>query len=287
VDEAGRGPLAGPVVTAAVILSENTEELIGVNDSKQISKWIDHFKNIDFKVPVTGKLGAYYQNDDRKENMNNIPDKIYADYNIIYEILLLGEGKISLCGGSLVDLINHGYNKSDWDLFFHCETVDEADNLLNKCLLLIENNKLNGLTDILVHYKNQRVHTVEYNGIIIQFIKRVYKSKDQVLLGFDLAPSRIGYNPFDGVYTTICGGLSIAMTHFPLDTTQRSMSFGYRLSKYINKGFNIMYPGIPLNLNDTIETPDGKLMCYDNILRFMTKKCFESDYDGDNGDHMN
>ena len=38
VDEAGRGPLAGPVVTAAVILPEQTPELIGLDDSKTISK---------------------------------------------------------------------------------------------------------------------------------------------------------------------------------------------------------------------------------------------------------
>ena len=38
VDEAGRGPLAGPVVTAAVILPEETLELIGLDDSKAISK---------------------------------------------------------------------------------------------------------------------------------------------------------------------------------------------------------------------------------------------------------
>ncbi|KGR80373.1 ribonuclease HII [Ureibacillus manganicus] len=38
VDEAGRGPLAGPVVTAAVILPEDCEALIGINDSKQLSK---------------------------------------------------------------------------------------------------------------------------------------------------------------------------------------------------------------------------------------------------------
>ena len=38
VDEAGRGPLAGPVVTAAVILPDKTEELIGLDDSKAISK---------------------------------------------------------------------------------------------------------------------------------------------------------------------------------------------------------------------------------------------------------
>lgn len=38
VDEAGRGPLAGPVVTAAVILPNNCWELVGINDSKQLSK---------------------------------------------------------------------------------------------------------------------------------------------------------------------------------------------------------------------------------------------------------
>jgi len=38
VDEAGRGPLAGPVVTAVVILPIETPELIGLDDSKMISK---------------------------------------------------------------------------------------------------------------------------------------------------------------------------------------------------------------------------------------------------------
>ena len=37
VDEVGRGPLAGPVVAAAVILPENIE-LLGVNDSKKLSE---------------------------------------------------------------------------------------------------------------------------------------------------------------------------------------------------------------------------------------------------------
>ncbi len=38
VDEAGRGPLAGPVVTAAVVLPPNVTELVGLDDSKNISK---------------------------------------------------------------------------------------------------------------------------------------------------------------------------------------------------------------------------------------------------------
>lgn len=37
IDEVGRGPLAGPVVAAAVVLPEDIE-LIGINDSKKLSK---------------------------------------------------------------------------------------------------------------------------------------------------------------------------------------------------------------------------------------------------------
>lgn len=37
VDEVGRGPLAGPVVAAAVILPEDFN-LVGINDSKQLSE---------------------------------------------------------------------------------------------------------------------------------------------------------------------------------------------------------------------------------------------------------
>src|ERR1700730_117444 len=37
IDEAGRGPLAGPVVAAAVILSPNFS-LDGINDSKQLTE---------------------------------------------------------------------------------------------------------------------------------------------------------------------------------------------------------------------------------------------------------
>ena len=37
VDEAGRGPLAGPVFAAAVILDE-TIQIDGLNDSKKISE---------------------------------------------------------------------------------------------------------------------------------------------------------------------------------------------------------------------------------------------------------
>lgn len=37
IDEAGRGPLAGPVVAAAVVLPKNIE-ILGINDSKQVNE---------------------------------------------------------------------------------------------------------------------------------------------------------------------------------------------------------------------------------------------------------
>lgn len=44
IDEVGRGPLAGPLVVAAVILPPECDELVGVSDSKQLS----HAKRVEF-----------------------------------------------------------------------------------------------------------------------------------------------------------------------------------------------------------------------------------------------
>ena len=59
IDEVGRGPLAGPVVAAAVILPEDCSRLIGVTDSKQLShnkrKEYDQLIRevaIDYKIAV-------------------------------------------------------------------------------------------------------------------------------------------------------------------------------------------------------------------------------------------
>lgn len=54
IDEAGRGPLAGPVVTAAVILPEDCSSLVGLDDSKQLSKLKrDQFAEIIKRIAVS------------------------------------------------------------------------------------------------------------------------------------------------------------------------------------------------------------------------------------------
>lgn len=54
VDEAGRGPLAGPVVAAAVIL-QSTDHLVGLTDSKQLSKQ----QRIQFAKKIKEEALAY------------------------------------------------------------------------------------------------------------------------------------------------------------------------------------------------------------------------------------
>ncbi|MGB5947269.1 ribonuclease HII [Paenisporosarcina sp.] len=56
IDEAGRGPLAGPVVTAAVIFNEYPSELIGINDSKLLSQ----FKRENYAEIIKKHAIAYY-----------------------------------------------------------------------------------------------------------------------------------------------------------------------------------------------------------------------------------
>ena len=68
VDEAGRGPLVGPVVAAAVILPPDFQ-LEGINDSKKLSeKALELYDELAKEFPVdfdeTGSIGKRYRRED-------------------------------------------------------------------------------------------------------------------------------------------------------------------------------------------------------------------------------
>jgi len=215
----------------------------------QIIKWNKYFEHIRTNdIPNVSAYRSY----NFEITPNAVQDFLIAKYPLVYEILLIGNGKLSLCGGSIVDIVRGSY-LNDFDFFFHCDSIEEADDILNRCLLLIDEHDTK-------YTRSQGVLTVYLteNSDKLQFIRRIYKTKDQILLGFDMAACRIGYNPIDGVFATICGGLAIAMRSFPVDVTQRSLSFIHRLKRYNSKGFDLMLPGIPLNFNKDVMTYDGE-----------------------------
>lgn len=235
--------------------------LIGIDD---INRLASHFRSFKLEgIPhIKGKSINYNPAD--IGSMNYL---VKDRYSIIYDILQMSKGKLSLCGGALTSLFMHnttGCDPNDFDFFFHDVTVEEADDILRKCMNYIDN-----IEDTEVTYNvSQGVYTAHIyldvgvyhdspNYVTVQFIRRIYESKDQVLLGFDLAPSRFGYNLRDGLFSTLCGAVSLAIKAFPLDLSQRSLSYNNRLSKYKIKGFSILLIGLPSGVEGNLITPDG------------------------------
>lgn len=206
---------------------------------------------------------------------------LQTKYPMVYKVLELAEGKLSLCGGAIIDLLNDRI-PNDFDMFFYSLSVGEADILLNKCLQYLKDNCPN-----IEYYRSHGVISAKQgyrgNGFTIQFIRRIYQTKDQILLGFDMMASRLGYNICDGFFATIDGAISNAIGAFPLDLTQRSLSHGHRLSKYIHdKGFKIFLPGLSTDFQEYLSTPDGNLS-YDGEKAFVFNVNYDhydkSDYD--------
>src|SRR5437016_1034838 len=165
-------------------------------DTDQISTWVYYFCQHEFEG--TNYIRGYGQFSDvnvRFLKCMYIPNFIHV---IVFNILKLGDGKISLCGGAVKDILT-GKNDfiNNYDLFFHCESIGEADDLLDKCMKYIGSLALKKIC----YKRSQYVQTIKIlNTLSIKFIRRVYKTKDQILLGFDLAGSRLGWNPKDGLF---------------------------------------------------------------------------------------
>ncbi len=125
VDEAGRGPLAGPVVAAAVILPIGTHTLTGVNDSKKLSElqrlqlleeiqatalsigisFVDHAE-IDRLNIRRATLKAMQQ---AVQSLREVPNHIFIDGNYYehpeqnFTTVIKGDGKVfSIAAASIV-----------------------------------------------------------------------------------------------------------------------------------------------------------------------------------------
>lgn len=124
VDEAGRGPLAGPVYAAAVILPFGTE-LDGLNDSKKLSeKKRDELFDVINKVAISVSVGVASEKEIDEINILNatflamkravLGLEIPADYAIIdgnrapnleipAETVVKGDGKVmSVAAASII-----------------------------------------------------------------------------------------------------------------------------------------------------------------------------------------
>ena len=204
-------------------------------NEKQINKWIGYFNKIQYDIDMI------YNNHRFK-----VANKLIKDINVddhIKKILKIGKGKISICGGAIISILS-ATTPLDYDVFFHGGNVDEAQEILNKCL-----NYLKSIAPEIVYTRNKYLVEAKSYSFKIQFLKRVYATKEQVLLGFDLAASRIGYNLIDGIYATIDGGLAFAMSAYPFDIKKYSKASINRIDKYCScKDFGLMIYNLNLDI---------------------------------------
>ena len=109
IDEAGRGPLSGPVVAAAVILSYS-KEIIGINDSKKLSekKRESLFWEIieDAKAIGVGIIGAEIIDEINILNASKLAMvRAVEDLNIAPSILLIDALTLPITGFKQIPII--------------------------------------------------------------------------------------------------------------------------------------------------------------------------------------
>lgn len=165
-------------------------------------------------------------------------NKMLIKKSILMQILKLGDGCLSLCGGKISDYLQNNYSYSDYDLFFHSCSEEQATVILHRCLEYL--SREGGFK----YFRSQGCITVKNYEYCFQFILRLYESPDQILGGFDLWASKIGFDLKRGIFATIHGAFALITRCQPIDTSKRSMSYEYRLEKYQRgKHIGIVFPG--------------------------------------------
>jgi len=81
----------------------------------------------------------------------------------------------------------------------------------------------------------------KWNFFEFQIVLRIYSNISEILHGFDLGSSAVGY---DGthIYFTTLSQYSYANSVNILDVTRRSTTYEQRLSKYVYRGFDVVLP---------------------------------------------
>lgn len=95
-------------------------------------------------------------------------------------------------------------------------------------------------------YNNGNTVTMMVGGMQIQVILRLYETKSEILHGFDLGSSAVGYDGINVLFTSLskfCYENRINV----FDHTRRSTTYEQRLVKYLGKGFDIVLPNMDIS----------------------------------------
>lgn len=160
---------------------------------------------------------------------------------------------IFICGGAISNSLNtfiNPYDKlNDIDIFIY--DLNETDIYLKIIRLL--KLAINFAKDVLqvrrpisiIKTENAITINFEYNIPSMQIILRAYKSKSEILMGFDIDPCCCGYDGKNVYMLPKTLNAFITRTFYVgIDSTRYSNSYIKRIFKYCDRGFCINVPGL-------------------------------------------
>lgn len=225
---------------------------------------------------------SHYSKSTLASSLSLIKSNLEYSFPFVNNILEKFKDHLIVCGGALTSLCNEDIEleleyspiKSDIDFFFYDLSVNEAKSMRLKIIdyivelwkPLIGNKQLKfrylepeTLLDVdFVIERNEYVTTINiiehYSGVdwkdnhithkyVYQFIHRIYPDISSIIGGFDLSACMLAYDGNE-LYATPLGAWSIKNKCIIVDMTRRSTSYEYRLSKYLRRGFTILFPGL-------------------------------------------
>ncbi len=241
---------------------------------------IDFTKDWDYSLPTIYSESINYSGSraDLRNTMLKHSDHFNAIFWKNYSKFFskVKTENILIAGGCVIGTLLQSKWDNDIDIFIYGLNQEEANNKINQLVeeiyasyqdyLLSEHFKqmrkegtiledikpeelLYMLSDKLdiTNVRNKHCLTLQFGfGEKIQIIFRLYRSISEILHGFDLGSSAIGYDG-KNIYFTSLGKFAYEYLSNIVDTSRRSTTYEKRLMKYQSRGFQIILPNLDIN----------------------------------------
>ena len=231
---------------------------------------IDFTKDWDYSLPTIHSDRTVSIRNNLIRDLNQFQALFVKQYSRYFSAVKFDN--ILIAGGCVTGVLfqQHSFLENDVDIFIYGLNQKQADmkvkqliqqiyqsykdDLLSQYLKKINNEGMNrqSLTNEEIamvlaenpsinNIRNRYCLSLEFDNLKIQIIFRLYRSISEILHGFDLGSSAIGY---DGkqVYFTSLSRFSYEYLSNIVDTTRRSTTYEHRLEKYYQRGFQIILP---------------------------------------------
>lgn len=217
-----------------------TGDLFSIDDLDRHIAWDYSLPTIVLKQPEyqQQKIGKLVESD------HEFRQSIFSEYPMLQSLdfnnILIAGGFVS----SHVYKIDEYIETRDIDIFIYGLDEQSANDKVKQIVSLLY-NAAQGKNKYKKIELQEHVATLFLGRTKLQIIFRLYKTISEILHGFDLGSSAVG---FDGsvLYFTSMSKYCFENSINIVDTTRRSLSYEYRLTKYLNRGFEIVLPGLDL-----------------------------------------